>query len=181
MKDSSPEELLRTGTPEVFECLVEAYGDRLFRSAVLLSGSEQAAEDIVQETFLSAFRAWATFRGHSAVFTWLYGILLNVNRKRSRTASRRILSHFIPERAAGGSDATGLAADTDYIVGLISAALTQLSVKHREVIVLHYYEDMSVEEMATHIRVSCGTVKSRLHYARERLRGLLPQDLNLFT
>jgi RNA polymerase sigma-70 factor (ECF subfamily) len=181
MDDSSAAETLRAGTPEAFERLVEAYGDRLFRSAVLLSGNEQAAEDIVQETFLRAFRASATFRGHSAVFTWLYGILLNVNRKRCRTASRLTFLHVIPDVVAGSSDDPGLSTDNDHVVALIAAALTRLSVKHREVIVLHYYEDMSLEEMAGHIRVSCGTVKSRLHYAREHLRRLLPQNLNLFT
>ena len=115
------------------------------------------------------------------MFTWLYGILLNVNRRRSRNAFRLIFTHLLPEVASGSPDGPDLSADTEHVVAIISAALQQLSVKHREVIVLHYYEHLSIEDTARQICVSCGTVKSRLHYAREHLRRLLPKELNLFA
>ena len=181
MDDPCVIEALRAGKHEAFEQLVDLHGERLFRSAVLLCGSEQVAEDLVQESFLRAFRAAAKFRGQSAVFTWLYGILLNVNRKRSRNVFRLIFTDEPPEREAEAPAGHAPSADADTVAVLVSGALRQLSVKHREVIVLHYYENMPVEDIARQMRVGSGTVKSRLHYARERLRTLLPEELNLFA
>jgi RNA polymerase sigma-70 factor (ECF subfamily) len=181
MDDRGIIEAFRAGKPEAFEAIVDLHGDRLFRSAVLLGGSEQVAEDLVQETFLRAFRAASTFRGQSAVFTWLYGILLNVNRKRSRTIFRLIFTDQVPEREAQALVGPALSVDAAATAVLVSEALRQLSVKHREVIVLHYYENMPVDDIARQLRVGSGTVKSRLHYARKHLRSLLPEELNHFA
>ena len=62
----------------------------------------------------------------------------------------------------------------------LSTALDQLSLPHREVIVLRYYEEMKIAEIAMRLRISTGTVKSRLHYAIEELQRILPSELNLF-
>jgi RNA polymerase sigma-70 factor (ECF subfamily) len=174
-------ELLRTGQPAALEQLVALYGDRLFRSAVLLGGGEELAEELVQETFVQAIRSAAKFRGQSAVFTWLYGILLNVNRKRYRKSFRLIFTDQPPERPEETPANPAWAMDADVVANLVAETLLQLSLKHREVIVLHYYEDMSIDDIATQVRVGSGTVKSRLHYARERLRNLLPEELNHFA
>jgi RNA polymerase sigma-70 factor (ECF subfamily) len=69
--------------------------------------------------------------------------------------------------------------DAATVSKLVAAALQRLSANHREVIVLHYYDGLSVDEIAGIVRVGAGTVKSRLYYARESLRRLLPPDLNL--
>ena len=67
------------------------------------------------------------------------------------------------------------------IAVLVSEALQQLSVKHREVIVLHYCENMPVDDIARKLQVGSGTVKSRLHYARKHLGSLLPEEVNHFA
>ena len=181
MDDPCVIEAFREGKQEAFEALVDLHGDRLFRSAVLRCGSEQVAEDLVQETFLRAFRAASAFRGQSAVFTWLYGILLNVNRKRSRNIFRLIFTDQVPEREAEATVGPASLADAAATAVLVSEALQQLYVKHREVIVLHYYENMPIDDIARQLRVGSGTVKSRLHYARKQLRALLPDGLNHFA
>ncbi len=181
MDEQSIVESLQAGEPAALEQLVDLHGDKLFRSAVLLCGDEQIAEDLVQETFLRAFRAASNFRGQSAVFTWMYGILLNVNRKRSRNVFRLIFTDELPEREAEDPVGTASFADEDTVAILVSKALRKLSVKHREVIVLYYYGDMAIDDIAAQIGVGSGTVKSRLHYAKERLRDFLPKELNLFA
>ena len=72
-------------------------------------------------------------------------------------------------------------ADAATTAVLVSEALQQLSVKHREVIVLHYYENMPVDDIARQLQVGSGTVKSRLHYARKHLGSLLPEEVNHFA
>lgn len=134
----------------------------------------------MQETFLRAIRSAAKFRGQSAVFTWLYGILLNVNRKRCRNIFRLIFTDTLPEREAELPPGPAPSLDAAAVSQIVLTAMRRLSVKHREVIVLHYYENMPIDDIARQMQVGCGTVKSRLHYARECLRKLLPDDLNLF-
>jgi len=130
---------------------------------------------------LCAFQAASKFRGQSAVFTWLYGILLNVNRKRSRNIFRLIFTDRVPEREAEAPVGPASSADAATTAVLVSEALQQLSVKHREVIVLHYLENMPVDDIARQLQVGSGTVKSRLHYARKHLGSLLPEELNHFA
>src|SRR6266446_3726570 len=70
--------------------LIESYGDRLLRSACLLCGDETEAQDLVQETFVQALKSAHRFRGDSAVYTWLHGILLNVCRRHLRKQKRLV-------------------------------------------------------------------------------------------
>ena len=179
MEDSYFLDALRRGDVAAHERLVDLYGDRLFRSALLLSGDEQVAEDLVQETFLRAIGAIKRFCGQSEVFTWLYGILLNLHRKRRRSLWRLCFTDSLPEPLIEPSESMGEMLDAATVSKLVAAALQRLSANHREVIVLHYYDGLSVDEIAGIVRVGAGTVKSRLYYARESLRRLLPPDLNL--
>src|SRR3954453_13987778 len=75
------------GTPELvaFEQLVAEYGDRVFGIALRVTGSPSDAEDVMQETFLRAFRSWADFRGEAAPTTWLYRIAVNAALMRVRS------------------------------------------------------------------------------------------------
>ena len=71
--------------------------------------------------------------------------------------------------------------DTEKISELINSSIQSLSLKHREVLIMFYYDHYSIEEISMKVNVSEGTIKSRLHYARESLKKLLPQELNLFS
>lgn len=140
MDDSCFLDALRRGDVAAHERLVDLYGDRLFRSALLLSGDEQVAEDLVQETFLRAIGAIKRFRGQSEVFTWLYGILLNLHRKRRRSLWRLCFTDSLPEPLIEPSESMGELLDAATVSKLVAAALQSLSANHREVIVLHYYD-----------------------------------------
>src|SRR5436189_2750500 len=75
--------------------LIASHGDRLLRSAFLLCGNETEAQDLVQETFLQAIKAAQRFRGDSAIYTWLHGILLNLCRRHLRKQKRLVFEEEI--------------------------------------------------------------------------------------
>jgi len=160
--------------------LVDAYGDRLLRSAFSLCGNETEAQDIVQDTLLEATRSIHRFQGRSSIYTWLHAILLNLTRRYHRDHKRIVYDDSAADREVSPVDESPNSLDTGVASSAISEALSQLSGAHREVIVLRYYEDMKIHEIARHLGVSQGTVKSRLHYAIAELQKLLPGELNLF-
>jgi RNA polymerase sigma-70 factor (ECF subfamily) len=162
------------------EELVNSYGDRLLRSAFSLCGNETEAQDIVQDTFLQAIRSVHRFQGRSALYTWLHAILLNLTRHYHRDRQRIVYDDELADRQAPPTDDNHSQLDAGTASSALGQALRQLSSVHREVIVLRYYENMKIHEIAAHLAISKGTVKSRLHYAIGEMQKLLPGELNLF-
>jgi RNA polymerase sigma-70 factor (ECF subfamily) len=172
---------IQKGESAAAEVLVRLYGDRLLRSAYLLCGNETDAKDLVQETFIQAVRCSRQFRATSSVFTWLYGILLNVVRhyirgrnRKKKLFTQRLLLDKIPAAPEPGT------VDSRWASAVLTYAIHQLPSRHREVIVLRFLEGMRLEEVAGQLGVTLGTAKSRIHYALRRLRKKLPVSLNLF-
>jgi RNA polymerase sigma-70 factor (ECF subfamily) len=160
--------------------LIGAHGDRLLRSACLLCGDAAEAQDLVQETFVQALKSAHRFRGDSAVYTWLHGILLNLCRRSYRKGRRLVLDEErVLEASVLPNPADGM--DRSLFAASLARALQALSPEHREAIVLRYYENMKLEEIARQTGVSKGTVKSRLHYAVRCLERLIPGEMNLFV
>ena len=160
--------------------MVESHGDRLLRSAYLLCGNETEAQDLVQETFVQAIQSKERFRGDSAPYTWLHGILLNLCRRHHRKQQRLVYDEErVLKEVAPPSD--GFILDKNYCADRLARAIQQLSHEHREVIVLRYYENMKIGEIAQQTRVSAGTVKSRLYYAVRCLEQMIPKEMNLFA
>ncbi|HEX4120993.1 MAG TPA: RNA polymerase sigma factor [Verrucomicrobiae bacterium] len=159
---------------------MELHGDQLLRSACLLCGNRTEAEDLVQETFVQAIKSWSRFRGESAHYTWLHGILLNLCRRYHRKQGRlvydeeRILTETCQPDHVQSIDQDGCAAR-------LVKAMRELSHEHREVVVLRYYENLKIGEIAHQTGVSTGTVKSRLHYAVRCLEQFLPPEMNPFA
>ena len=172
---------LRSQDPGAMQELVVAYGDRLFRSACLLCGNEAEAQDLVQETFLQAVRSAHRFGGRSSVYTWLHGILLNLTRHYHRDRKRLVYDEELAHAEPAPPDETPNGLDVEMTTGALAKALRRLSGPHREVIVLRFYEDMKIHEIAARLGISKGTVKSRLHYAIAEMQRRLPTSLNLFS
>jgi RNA polymerase sigma-70 factor (ECF subfamily) len=171
---------LKCQEPGAAEDLVKLYGDRLFRSAFMLCGNETDAQDVVQDTLLEAIRSVHRFQQRSSVYTWLYSILLNISRHHHRKQKRIVLDNNAgtEEMTSTGENVSSLDAGT--AASALQEVLAALSDAHREVIVLRYYEDMKIHEIARRLGLSKGTVKSRLHYATGEIRKRLPVELNLF-
>ncbi len=177
MEGNSPQiddlRLLRktaAGDEKAFHELVDRHSQRMFRLAVAMVGNAADAEDVVQEAFTGAFRGINGFEGRSSVKTWLTRILITQAAKWRRDKKRRKTSSLdaAPEQvgAPGGEARVGQQID-------LQAAIAQLSVEHREVIVLREFEQMSYDEMAQALDVPRGTIESRLHRARLELREKL--------
>jgi RNA polymerase sigma-70 factor (ECF subfamily) len=172
---------IRSQDPGSVQELVVAYGDRLLRSACLLCGDEAEAQDLVQETFLQAVRSAHRFGGRSSLYTWLHGILLNLTRHYHRDRKRLVYDDELAHAEAAPPDETPNGLDVEMTMGALAKALRRLSGPHREVIVLRFYEDMKIHEIAARLGISKGTVKSRLHYAIAEMQRRLPSHLNLFS
>jgi RNA polymerase sigma-70 factor (ECF subfamily) len=165
---------LRAGDAAATATLLDVHGDRLLRSAFVLCGNATEAQDLAQETLLQAIKSVQRFRGASALYTWLHGILLNLARHHARKNARLTITDAVPETAAESAP-PGLALDQASDADALWNALGRLTPAHHEVLVLRFYEELRLDEIAARLELSTGTVKSRLHYALRELRKKLPQ------
>jgi RNA polymerase sigma-70 factor (ECF subfamily) len=160
---------------------VNTYLDGLYGYAVVLSRNSTEAEDLVQETCLRALRGIHQLRPDGNVKSWLFTILRNIwlNQRRQR----RVAPEMVELDSDGTSDPPDTARDphavyTDKIEQeQVRAAIQQLPVEFREIIILREYEELSYQEIAGVLGCPPGTVMSRLARARSRLRDLLPATL----
>ncbi len=135
---------LKGQDPGAAQELVNAYGDRLLRSAFALCGNETDAQDIVQDTFLQAIRSVHRFRGHSTVYTWLHAILLNLTRHYHRDRKRIVYDDELTGREVSLPDENPSRLDAAMASSALLEALRKISCAHREVIILRYYENMKI-------------------------------------
>jgi RNA polymerase sigma-70 factor (ECF subfamily) len=169
----------RRGDDAASDVLVNRHAGRLYGLALRLVGNAADAEDVVQETFLGAFRGLRGFRGHASVKTWLTRILVNrvARLHRSRRLRRATPIHLVLEPSGDAvPDAATAEVRADIRMDL-SAVLAGLSDEHRTVVVLRELQGMSYSEMADALDVPRGTVESRLFRARQRLKELLKDYL----
>ncbi len=157
---------IRIGHKLDMEQLARAHYERIYRFCASRIGAENAA-DAAQETFVTAHRVKAKYRGDASVLTWLLGIAHNECRRWLR--SRKAVP--VPLELSTESEprvASPEAALVDRRA--LSDALARLSEEHREVVILHEIEGLRYEEIAGVLGVPVGTVKSRLHHAFGHLR-----------
>ncbi len=155
-----------------FEGLLDrAALDRACRVATLILGNPVEAEDAVHDAALTAWRRFADLREPSRFEAWFGRILVNACRDRLRARRRLPISIDITSVAFVRDGRSADPADTVAREALIRRAVRSLSADHREVVVLRYYLDLSVEQIAERTGARAGTVKSRLHYALRQLRA----------
>ena len=168
-------ERCRGGDLGAFEELYRQHSGRLFSLAVRMLGNQADAEDQLQEIFLSAHRKLESFRGESALGTWLYRLAMNqlLDYVRSRDARTGQLTDGL-EDATLLADAAGhrLADRTIERIDL-ERALAELPDGCRAAFLLHDVEGLEHKEVSDVLGIAEGTSKSQVHKARLRLRGLL--------
>ena len=155
----------------------------VFQLALHLLGDRDEALDLSQEVFLRVFRTIHTFRGQSALRTWIYRIAINQARNRQRWWRRRRRSdqvqleqHVLDHgelRQPGDCDAPDRALARKEMATRLWAALDALPFDQRTVIVLREIDGLSYDDIAESLEVAVGTVKSRLTRARQTLREQL--------
>lgn len=164
----------RQGDREAFERLVDEYDRRLLHYMRRFERDPERALDLVQDVWLTAFRRIGSLQFPHAFRTWLYKIAhtlaVSVIRRRVREPDHEILDHdsMAVDRRVSPTDETEL----------IHLALERVAPDHREVLLLRFLEDMSLEEIAEVVGCPAGTVKSRMFYAKQALRNILEELSN---
>jgi RNA polymerase sigma-70 factor (ECF subfamily) len=159
---------------EAFAALTRRHLDGAFRLAWAILGGTQEAEDAVQDAFAMAWRKRASLREPDRFDAWFGKILVNVCRERLRGMARSRVREIQVAPPVDDEPAHERAAPADPDIGMrltVGGALAGLDADHRIVVVLRYWADLTVDEIADRVGVPPGTVKSRLHYA---LRALAP-------
>jgi RNA polymerase sigma-70 factor (ECF subfamily) len=155
------------------------YLDGLYSYAAMMSRNRTEAEDLVQETCLRALRAMQRLRPDSNVKSWLFTILRNIWFNRLRQWRRAAEIVELESDRTGPISVADTAKDphASYANNIeqehVRNAIQQLSIDHREIIILREYEELSYREIATVLECPLGTVMSRLASARSKLRDLL--------
>ena len=162
------------GDREAFRHLVERYKDVLYGTAILMTGNRAVAEEMVQEAFLSAWRGIGGFEQGRPAKPWLTRILVNgaLARRRKRAVST------VPMTDSDQPDADSSSDELDALESraVVRQALAQLDADQHRIVVLRYFAELTVPEIASSMGLKEGTVKSRLHRALARLREHLEES-----
>jgi RNA polymerase sigma-70 factor (ECF subfamily) len=158
------------GDESAFAALFHQYKNLVYKTAFVMLGSPDEADDVLQEVFLEVHRSLSSYQASKGMFsTWLYRITVNdcLSWRRKRRFLFVSLEECVPEpRDEAGRAHEGQAEIADDVL----KAMSHLSVKLRAVVALRYYRDLSYAEIATILNVPIGTVKSRLFEALTLLR-----------
>ncbi|MBN1404371.1 MAG: sigma-70 family RNA polymerase sigma factor [Opitutales bacterium] len=174
---------VQEGDSRAFDALTRKYRERIFSIVYNITANREDAADLTQEAFIRAFTSIARFKGKSSFFTWLYRIAVNatlshvkrhrmrrffsfenINEEMAPTEIVEVLAHkHAGDRSAGLSE----------LQEKLNEALQKLSPKHRTVVILFEIEGLNHQEIAQIMKTSEGTVRSRLHYAKQELQAFL--------
>uniref|UniRef100_A0AAU3H6A0 SigE family RNA polymerase sigma factor n=1 Tax=Streptomyces sp. NBC_01401 TaxID=2903854 RepID=A0AAU3H6A0_9ACTN len=152
-----------------FHGFVAARSTALFRGAFVLTGSRDAAEDLVQETLERACRKWRTISAKDAPDAYVRRIMVNLANDRWRRF-RRTAQHLVDDDPIAPGDEYGRIDNRDQLV----RALQQLPIRMRTVVVLRYFHDLSDAEIAADLKILPSTVRSQLARGIDRLRSQFP-------
>lgn len=172
------------GDMEAYDELVRRYQDRVYATVYHMTANHEDAADLTQETFIKAHSALRAFKGDSSFYTWLYRIAYNtvlnhLKQRRHRTPHLslddldfnaehtpellELISTITPRRDVGLAE----------LHQKLNEAMQRLSEEHRTVVTLHDIQGLPHDTIAEIMQCNPGTVRSRLHYARQQLQGLL--------
>ncbi len=180
--DQAAADAVRKGNQLAFRVLVERHSRSIFRLAYRMCGNEQDAEDVVQETFLRAYKQIDRFDGRSAFSTWLYRICANcsLDLLRSRKSRKEVNIKDRGEQSTDWLEAVATPqpgperlTQSRQLAKLLEPALNQLSEMERAAFVLRHYEGCDIEEIARTLGVQANAAKHSVFRAVQKLRRAL--------
>jgi RNA polymerase sigma-70 factor (ECF subfamily) len=160
---------LKNGQEDAYNKIVSEYGNRLLRTCYLILKDREEAEDVVQETFIRIFQKMDTFREKSGLYTWIYTIALNLSRDRLRKKQDTL----ILEDEWVGNNEVEYQVEKNFDRDLLRKELYHLNSLYREVLVLFYFEELSIKEISNLLNEKEGTIKSKLSRGRRILKESL--------
>lgn len=157
---------LRKGNEKAYIELLDLYGNRLIKTCYLILRDEKESEDVVQETFIKVFSRIDSFKGNSGLYTWIYRIALNLCKDRIRVRKE----FTIYEDGLGSRVRV-----EDIVIGamdreVLRKELFSLSHIYKEVLILFYFEELSIKKICEVLKEKEGTIKSRLSRGRMLLK-----------
>jgi RNA polymerase sigma-70 factor (ECF subfamily) len=175
---------VQSGDVAAFDQLVHKYRERVFGVVYNMTSNREDTADLTQDAFIKTFQSINRFQGQSSFFTWLYRIAVNSTLTHLRKHRLRTFFSFekidqddpvSAELIAALTDATGAdqATFTRELQEKLNEAMQKLSIRHRTVITLFEIDGLSHQEIAEVMDCSVGTVRSRLHYAKQQLQSEL--------
>ncbi|QOY86108.1 RNA polymerase sigma factor [Paludibaculum fermentans] len=184
MKESDGAAIQRVlaGDGDGFQVLVERYSHALFRLAYRMTGNEADADDVVQETFLRAYRSLANYDGRAAFSTWLYRIASNYTLDRIAATKRRAeILHPLDQKPEGEEDGRAWqpveqapGPDRLLLSGEIqvrlAAAMEELTPQERTAFTLRHFEDLSIEEIGAALQLGSNATRNSIFRAVQKLR-----------
>lgn len=180
----------RQGDQDAFSQLVQANQNKIYTLALRMTGSPEDGADLAQEAFLRAWRSLPSFQGESSFSTWLYRLASNLcidflRREKRRRAAAAFISlddegAACPLEIPDHRFAPESELERRELRAALERALQRLSDEHRQALVLRELEGLSYAEIAAHLGLEPGTVKSRIARARLALRNILLSEGNFF-
>ncbi len=165
------------GDDEAFMRLAERYHSRLLHYVRRIVRDRAAADDVVQETWLAAYRGLRRLQRPETLKAWLFGIArnnaLNALRAEERSRLDYVSGDVLEDVPEDQDDEWGVRAEQ---ATQVHRCLDGISPAHAEALILRYMEGLSYEEMAEVVGCNVGTVRSRLHYAKRALREAMESD-----
>jgi len=183
--DRSIVQQVQAGDVAAFDQLILKYRERLYGVIYNMTSNREDTADLVQDAFIKAFQSINRFGGQSSFFTWLYRIAINSalshlrkNKLRTFFSLERVDENDRPSAeviAALTDDSNGADRETfaKELQEKLNEAMHKLSIKHRTVVTLYEIDGLSHQEIAEVMKCSVGTVRSRLHYAKQLLQSEL--------
>ena len=181
LKDHSLVQKLKAGDEDAYAQLCTEYSGKMYRLVCRLAGPEDA-DDLVQEALMQLYKSMGSFKGACSIGTWIYRITTNVCQDYLRKKSRRSWRHLfsldwlssetnkeVPSLDFEPSERAEIRDDLDKL----RMAIAELPPEQRAVLVLHDLEQLTYQEVADVLGIVVGTVKSRLFYARRKVRSML--------
>lgn len=174
----------RAGEVQAFCDLAGQHEARLLQQACGLCRDQNTAEDLTSETMIEAWRSLARYNSSCRFSTWLFSILLHRYQKHLRRARSRPIplsqlpasaveeQQLMQQNLAADGPSPAEAAAQRELADQLRTAIESLPEKHRQVVLLRFFEDASLSEISLLFNCSPGTVKSRIHYALEKLREM---------
>ena len=180
MEDEILVQQLKEGSREAFDLLYEKYKNLVIRTAYLITGNRSDSEDVAQETFVKVYLHIAELKNDAGFKPWMMQILVRTAYRTGKKKSREVPDDEIDRL----SECAALVSPLGQMIKreeaeMISRAVAALPMKQKAVVVLYYYNEFSVGEIAKLLNCREGTVKSRLHTARKLLKGELESQMDI--
>jgi RNA polymerase sigma-70 factor (ECF subfamily) len=178
MKHNNESNIIRDvlkGDTAAFAQIVETHKQMIFTLAFNILKNRQDAEEAAQDTFVKAYKSLAQFKGDSSLSTWLYRIVYHTSISMLRRRSNEVadITHPSVEKLIGNHSENGQRLETLDRKKILKEALLKLDEEDSFLVLLFYYKDHSIDEIASITSLSISNVKVKLHRARKKLNELL--------